>query len=273
MRKTLVVAAVLLGSVQAFAQAYITVGTGYSVAMPDAVLGTNTIQTPTSMTKTNNYGSFGTGINFKVNAGYFFTENLGIDLGFTLLNGPAQTLETYLYEAGRINVKSSATASAIGFAPSLVYKMDNGLYGRLGLATKIGGQTDVEIYNQSPRDANTYTLTTARAVVNGKLPIGITSALGYSYAINDNLSLFGEIEILSISVKRDKLTYNEFDTSVYLNNGTVAMAGAYTIDNLPPGYTKVTLFDDTFNNAPGTGLTSVSNYSSVGLSVGVKYAF
>ncbi len=147
------------------------------------------------------------------------------------------------------------------------------MYGRLGLATKIGGQTEVEVYNQAPRDANTYTLTTAKAVVNGKLPIGVTSALGYSYSLNDKISLFGEVEILSISVKRDKLTYEEFDTSVYMNNGTVAMAGAYTIDNLPPGYSKVTVFGETYDNTAGTGLTSVSNYSSVGVSVGIKYAF
>lgn len=273
MRKSLLVAAVLLGSVHAFAQVYFTAGAGYTMAMPDAVLGTSTVQTPTSLSKSNNYGSFGTGINYKLNAGYFFTKNMGVDLGFTLLSGPSQTLDTHLYEAGRVDVKSSAKATAIGFAPSFVYKLDNGLYGKLGIATKIGGQTDVEISNKSPRDANTYTLTTAKAVVNGKLPIGVTSALGYSYSLGENLSLFGEIEILSITVKRDKMTYTEFDTSVYMNNGTVAMPGAYTIDNLPPGYTKETLFDDTFNNAPGTGLTSVSNYSSVGLSVGIKYAF
>ncbi len=273
MKKSIVIVAVLLVSVQAFAQLYIAAGAGYSTAMPDAVLGTNTIQTPTSLTKTNNYGSFGTGMNYKLNAGYFFSKNLGVDLGLTFLNGPSQTLETYLYEAGRINVMSSATATAVGFAPSLIYKLDNGLYGKLGIATKIGGQTDVEIYNQAPRDANTYTLTTAKAVVNGKLPLGLTSALGYSYKINSNLSLFGEVELLSISVKRDKLTYTEFDTSVYLNDGTVAMAGAYTLDNLPAGYTKETLFDDTFSSEAGTGLTSISSYSSVGLSIGIKYAF
>lgn len=212
-------------------------------------------------------------MNYKLNLGYFFTKNLGVDLGFTLLKGPKQLMESHLYEVARVDASSNATATAIGFTPSLVYKMDNGLYGRIGLATKIGGQTDVDVYNKSPRDANTYSVTTAKAVVNGKIPLGLTSALGYSYAINDQLSIFGEAEILSINVKRDKLTYSEFDTSIYLNDGTLAMAGVYSIDNLPPGYTKTTSFGETYTNEEGTGLTSVSNYSSLGLSVGISYSF
>lgn len=155
-------------------------------------------------------------MNYKLNLGYFFTKNLGVDLGFTLLKGPKQLMESHLYEVARVDASSNATATAIGFAPSLVYKMDNGLYGRIGLATKIGGQTDVDVYNKSPRDANTYSVTTAKAVVNGKIPLGLTSALGY---------------------------------------------------------TKTTSFGETYTNEEGTGLTSVSNYSSLGLSVGISYSF
>lgn len=273
MRKTLLLVAVLVVTAHSFAQLYITAGAGYTAGTPDALLGTTTLQTPSSLNKTNNYGTFGTGMNYKLNMGYFFTENLGIDLGFTLLKGPEQIMDSYLYEAARIDATSKATTTAIGFAPSIIYKLDNGLYGRVGFATKVGGQTDVDIYNKAPRDANTYTVTKAKAVVNGKIPIGITTALGYSYALNDKISIFGEAELLSISVNRDKLTYSEFDTSVYLNNGTLAMAGAYTIDNLPPGTTKVTTYTETFTNEAGTGLTTVGSYSSLGFAIGIKYAF
>lgn len=274
MTKTLILAAVLFVSAHACAQFYVSAGAGYSIAIPDAVLGISTVQTSTTaITKTNNYGSLGTGMNYKLNLGYFLNKNLGIDLGLTLLKGPTQTLDTYLYGVAGIDVSSKATATAIGFAPSLVYKLDNGLYGRLGLATKIGGQTVVDIYNKAPRDANTYTVTTAKAVVNGKIPVGVTSALGYSCNVNKNIAIFGEVEFLGISVKRDKLAYSQFDTSVYLNNGTLAQAAFYTIDNLPPGYVKETTYGEEYTGVAATGLTTVSLYSSVGLNIGVKYSF
>lgn len=266
--------AVLFVSAHAFAQFYVSPGVGYTIAIPNAVLGTNTVQTSaTDITKTNNYGSFGTGMNYKLNLGYFFNENLGFDLGLTLLNGPTQTVDTYLYEAARSDVKSKATATAIGFAPSLVYKLNNGLYGRLGLATKVGGQTDVEVYNKAPLNANTYTVTKAKAEVNGKIPLGVTSALGYGFDISEKIAIFAELEYLGISVKRDKFTYSEFDTSVYFNNGTLASPAVYSIDNLPPGYEKETTYDDEFTGKAGTGLTSVSLYSSVGFNIGLKYSF
>lgn len=274
MTKILIFLAILFVSAQVYGQFYVSPGVGYSIAIPSAVLGTSTKQTSaTEMIKTNNYGSLGVGMNYKLNLGYFFNKNLGFDLGLTLLKGPTQTLDSYLYEAANADMSTKATATAIGFAPSLIYKLDNGLYGRFGLATKIGGQTDIEVYNKAPRDADKYTVTTAKAEVNGKIPLGVTSALGYSYDINRNIAVFGEVEYLGISIKRNKFTYTEFDTSVYLNNGTIAAPGVFSIDNLPPGYEKETTYGDEYIGKPNTGLTSLSSYSSVAFNVGLKYSF
>lgn len=256
------------------AQFYVSGGAGYTVGMPKQILGTNTVQTSaTASTTTNNYGTYGEGINLRLNLGYFFSEKIGIDLGFAYLMGKEQDVTILKYDAVKAEGYTKATPTAIGFAPTLVYKIGGGLYGRFGIATKIGGKVDVDIYQKAPFAANptaAYTETKATAQINGQLPIGFAGALGYQIDLG-KLGVFAEAEYLGINVKRAKMTMKSFDTSVYQNSGTLIQAGAATLEKLPTGYYKeITYKEEATSTSGAEQLSLVSPYSSLGINVGVK---
>jgi hypothetical protein len=277
MNKLLIFAIAMMVSFAGYSQFYVSVGAGYTNGMPKQILGLAKVQTsPTAITATNNYGTYGTGTNLRLNLGYYFTEKLGIDLGFAYLMGKQQDVETLTYTAANASGYLKAKSTAIGFAPTLTYKLGGGLYGRIGAATKVGGKVDVDIYQKAPYAASpttAYTETKATGEVHGQPPLGFTGALGYEISLG-KLGIFAEAEYLGINVKRKSLTLNTFDTSVYKNDGTLILAGAATLDKLPAGYFKEVTYEEEASTTPGAKqLSLVSPYSSLGINVGIKFSF
>ncbi|MBK9567081.1 MAG: hypothetical protein WAT22_13525 [Saprospiraceae bacterium] len=277
MKNLLIFAFAMMVSFAGKSQFYVSGGAGYTLGMPEQILGINTVQTSATATSTtNNYGTYGAGTNLRLNLGYFFNDKLGVDLGFAYLMGKQQDVTTFTYAAANASSYQKATSTAIGFAPALVYKLNGGLYGRFGIATKVGGKVDVDIYGKQPfsgAPTTAYTETKAKAEIHGQPPFGFIGALGYEISLG-KLGLFAEAEYLGINVKRKSLTMNEFDTSVYQNNGTLIQAGAATLEKLPPGNFKEVTYKESATSPQGAEqLSLVSPYSSLGINIGVKFSF
>ena len=167
MKNLLIFAFAMMVSFAGKSQFYVSGGAGYTLGMPEQILGINTVQTSATATSTtNNYGTYGAGTNLRLNLGYFFNDKLGVDLGFAYLMGKQQDVTTFTYAAANASSYQKATSTAIGFAPALVYKLNGGLYGRFGIATKVGGKVDVDIYGKQPfsgAPTTAYTETKAKA--------------------------------------------------------------------------------------------------------------
>ncbi|NLP57636.1 outer membrane beta-barrel protein [Lutibacter sp. B1] len=283
----------MLVATSASAQFYVSGSTGYATGSAKTKFGEEITATKTK----NAYGSYGEGINFQVRGGYYFNETFGVDLGIAYLHGDDQTVTKVNIPNYRIT-DAKARARAFGFSPSLVYKFTNKIYGRFGALIKVGGKTEAVVSDKNYMydEANgitisqalslpegSYTQTNYKADFHGKLPLGFVGALGYKYDFNDNFGLFIEAEYMGISVKRDDSELSEFNTDVMLPDGTVAVAGLYTMDNLPDGYVKKTKYVDTLDNAtiasngdapyPAKKLAERVPYSSFGINFGLTYTF
>lgn len=262
------------------AQFYITPSVGYTIGSAEMKLGE--IVTPS--TTSNSYGSYGEGLNVQLRGGYFFNDTFGVDLGFSYLHGADQTVMEV--NVPGVEAEVVARARAFGFSPSVVYKFTENLYGRFGALLKLGGKTEavaskMQVFTDLEAAAlglpsGSYTQTDYTEAYHGKLPLGFVGAFGYKHNLNDNFSLFIEAEYMGISVKRKDSEITAFNTDIVLPDGTVAVPGYYSLDNLPEGYTRTSEYVDEIpnnNTDPSVKLGQSVPYSSFGLNFGMTYTF
>ena len=277
-RNLLLVAAILVANFS-FAQFYVSGSAGYAFGSAETKLG----ETITTTHTENNYGSYGNGTNFQLRFGYFFNDTFGVDLGFAYLNGADQTV-TKVDIPGSRETNAIGRARAYGFSPSLVYKFTDHLYGRFGALLKLGGKTEAVVYDKSALanpeayglPVGSYTETNYIEDYHGVLPLGFVGAFGYKYDFANNFSIFAEAEYMGISVKRKDSELQSFNTDIKLPDGTTAVEGFYTLDNLPEGKViKTEYFDELPNNNidPSKQLAEKVPYSSFGINFGVTYNF
>ena len=183
-------------------------------------------------------------------------------------------------------VNAVARARAFGASASVVYKFTNNIYGRFGALLKLGGKTEGVIYQKSVFSEaeaeafgvpeGSYSETNYKEDFHGHFPLGFVGALGYKYDLDDNFSMFVEAEYYGISLKRKDSEISEFNTDVKLPDGTVAVSGLYTIDNLPEGVNRTTTYVDNLSNTNTDTSKELSQkvpYSSFGLNIGITYKF
>ncbi len=238
-----------------------------------------------STTKTTNYyGSYGEGANFQLRGGYFFNETFGLEASLGYLHGADQTIQEVNLPDQKVD--AVARARAFGFSTSIVYNFTKNIYGRFGAVVKVGGKTEAVVYNKEVfSDAKaaylglpsgSYSVTEYVEDYHGELPLGFTGAFGYKHNIGKNLDLFIEAEYLGISVKRKDSEIQEFNTDIMLPDGTVAVAGYYSLDHLPDGYVIETTYEDERAHSetdPSIKLSQKVPYSSFGVNVGITYTF
>ncbi len=261
--KKILLLSLMLVSATTFAQFYASLGAGYSMGMPygNGVLGLDEGSNSTvnyEFHENNIYGTYGTGVNGKLNLGYFLNDNLGVELGFTYLMGSEQLIGIYEYVSinSETKITTKAKATSIGLAPTLFYKLDNGLYGKFGFATKIGGKVA-----ERSEQVNGIYITKRTLESKGKMPLGFTGAMGYEFEVGNNLNLFIEMEYLDVSIKKDKSTltaYEETENGVVIR--TFEDEGCHCSN-----YTDETSWWRSYN------LTETRPYSSFGFNIGIRY--
>ncbi|WP_281846417.1 outer membrane beta-barrel protein [Olleya namhaensis] len=280
MKHLFIVFAALMLSTVSYSQFEMSLSTGYAFDSAGMKLG----ETVTISETENSYGSYGEGANVQIRGTYFFNDSFGVDLGIGYLHGTDQTVSEVTLP--NRNVDAVARARAFGASTSIVYKFTNNFYGRFGALLKLGGKTEAVIYDksvfsQAEADASglplgSYSETNYKEDFHGHFPLGFVGALGYKFNLNDNFQLFVEAEYYGISLKRKDSEITEFNTDVMLPDGTVAVSGLYTIDNLPAGYNKETTYVDNLANDNTDSSKKLSQkvpYSSFGVNFGITYKF
>ncbi|PKG50854.1 outer membrane beta-barrel protein [Olleya sp. 1-3] len=280
MKHLFIVFTALMLSTVSYSQFEMSLSTGYAFDSAGMKLG----ETVTISETENSYGSYGEGANVQIRGTYFFNDSFGVDLGIGYLHGTDQTVSKVTLP--NRNVDAVARARAFGASTSIVYKFTNNFYGRFGALLKLGGKTEAVIYDksvfsQAEADASglplgSYSETNYKEDFHGHFPLGFVGALGYKFNLNDNFQLFVEAEYYGISLKRKDSEITEFNTDVMLPDGTVAVSGLYTIDNLPAGYNKETTYVDNLANDNTDSSKKLSQkvpYSSFGVNFGITYKF
>lgn len=277
--KILALTAVVMSGL-AYAQVQVSVSTGYAFASAGMKLGETVNVSETG----NSYGSYGEGANVQIRGTYFFNESFGADLSFGYLQGTDQTVSDV--NTPNTDVNAVARARAFGASTSVVYKFTNNIYGRFGALLKLGGKTEAVVYrkavfSEAEADAfgvpeGSYSETNYTEDFHGHFPLGFVGALGYKFDLDSNFSLFVEAEYYGISLKRKDSELAEFNTNIVLPDGTVAVEGFYSLDNLPDGTVRKTTYVDNLSNTNTDDSKKLSQkvpYSSFGINFGITYKF
>lgn len=264
MKKLFLFAIATMFAYSVSAQFYAGVGVGYGMGAGKLVLGTKTVLDGTTTTNTNIYGSLGKGIKPVIKFGYMFNENMGFELGFNYLLGSKVT-------ATDVNVPNVqvgtgvAQAKIMALAPSLVFKADCGGYTRMGLYLPFSGKTTQHVDMKMGASA-AQTLQTTE--FKGRFSVGFTSAIGYLYSLNDKMGIYGELEYIGLTIKRNTSEITEY-----------SVAGVDQLPNMKT-YQIQTEYVDELPSTPQTdmnvakkSLSSVSQYSSFGINLGFVYKF
>lgn len=274
-----ILTAILIGNL-CNAQFEISASGGYTISSAGIKLGEIVTATETK----NAYGSYGEGANVQIRGTYFINDTFGFDVALGYLQGADKDLSVVTLPNTEVN--AIARARAFGASAGIVYKFTNNIYGRFGALIKVGGKTEGVVYQKSvfsEAEANalnlpegSYSETNFKEDFYGHFPLGLVAALGYKHDLNSNFSVFIEAEYYGISLKRKSSELAAFNTDVFLPDGTVAVKGLYTLDNLPEGVYKETNYVDNISNTNTDGTIELSQkvpYSSFGLNLGVVYKF
>ncbi|GGW54368.1 outer membrane protein with beta-barrel domain [Winogradskyella epiphytica] len=290
MKNSIVVLTAFLISAMSYAQVQVSVSSGYAIGSAEMLLGESINSSETK----NEYGSYGEGVSFQLRGTYFLNDSFGLDLGVGYLNGTDQTIKNV--DLSHRQTDAVARARAFGGSLSVVYKFTNNIYGRFGALIKLGGMTEAVVYDKNyfavdPSLDNPQGVTVSQAFgieegsysetnytedYHGQFPLGFVGALGYKYDLDSNFSLFAEAEYYGISLKRKDSEITEFNTDIVLPDGTVAVKGVYSLDNLPEGYNRKTTYVDNLDHSNTDSSKKLSQkvpYSSFGINFGITYRF
>ncbi|TAE19031.1 MAG: hypothetical protein EAZ95_02740 [Bacteroidetes bacterium] len=248
-------------------------------------------------------GSYATGANFQVGAGYMFTPNIGVELNAEYTAGKEVSISAIKdFNGSRfIDVLVTGQSNTFLLSPSLVLSAGgNGRlkpYTRLGVLLNFGGKlhsTNVSKGVYYPLPSPPYPLSSgtvdidAKATTKFNMGIGFTGAIGTDIKIKDKINVFAELffNYLELSAKNSQIT--EAKTLYKINNipqGEIAFADLKTFQK-EINYVKELTASS--NNAdyisagqpssinmdkPKDELGFYSNFSAMGIRLGVKYHF
>ena len=264
MKKNLFFVIAMLIATGMSAQLYVGAKLGYGFGAQKTAFGTK----QADKSQSNIYGTLGQGIPLGLKVGYFFNDNLGVELGMNYFM--SSTLTKADVNMTGYTQNTTVKSTQIRLMPTLVYKTDMGVYGRFGMLVPVGGSTIA-----TSKFVTGGATTDIEQSFSGSFSIGFVSSLGYEFALNDNIKLFGEVEYVGLQIKGKSASMTK-----YTVNGTDKLASI-------PTYSKETNYVDeltsssnnnTYNPAPDMSkaadeLNSTSGYSAVRINIGISYYF
>ena len=189
----------------------------------------------TLISRKTNTGSFGEGFRAGVSAGYRFTPRLGVEMAFNYFTSKDKTMVktvNRLVGAGPTFVtgKAEGKIAAFDLAPAIVLFLGEvkGFepYTKVGVIVPVHGELTIETnrtYTNPAGTTNTY----SKDVVKPNPTVGFMAALGTSYKLAKNISIFGELEYRNFTVHGKSK-----ETEVYIENGNFTI-GTYVDIEIP----------------------------------------
>ena len=304
MKRNLLLVVALFSISLTYSQFYAGLSGGYSFGATPRVNGTEVKLNGSTLETTNIYGSYGAGFNGTLKFGYFFNEHIGTELSFGYLHGSEQTKADVNMPAYGMETDAVAYSRMYRTSLSLVYKINNGLYGRFGILVPLGGKTVVEaddrrvvegipIPHPETGEIIGYGVanvaTSYELEIHGTPTIGFAGALGYNYALGSNLNLFAELEYLGLAIKSNDSEYVKYNQKVDLHlppelGGTIITTET-TLEDLGDG--RYIDYEDTIkvpgdnwvdgddydNTKRGVDFKQSAPYDSFGFNIGITYTF
>jgi opacity protein-like surface antigen len=278
MKKQLLLIVALFITTAMSAQFYAGLKFGYGFGTQKSDFG-NTI---TDNSKTVEWATLGQGLTPGLKLGYFFGDNFGVELGINYMIGAEQTVLDYQQTKdlnnGKAGINALATASSnqLRLMPQLVYRWDNGFYGRFGLVIPIAGKTTitgeqtVDLAPLQPAKTENYEIE-----LTGKFNMGFAGAFGYSFELSDNLGLFGEVEYVGLNIRGNTSEYTKYevDGKDQLANMDVYDKNTNFVDELNSSSNNPAYNSNVDKTQPKDDLRSTSGYSSVRINIGITFSF
>ena len=276
MKKILGTALVLsLVATTGFAQGfYIRAGLGYAV--PQAGSTTDGTGQPYNGTQNNTTylntyslkgASFSAGLQGTLGLGYMFSDHVGVQLDA----GIGLSAKKYTYTDNDVTVGGVLSDASIVqqaktpviMMPSLVIQSGGkiNLYSRLGLAIPLNTKiTQDQIISNAPGTGATEVDDFTFKIKN-YFSLGFSAAAGVQYKLKDNMSIWGEVSILSLSAY-----IKEADLTTVTSNGQGVSLSQVT-GNQTIKYSKTASVDSTYATQPSYS----QPFSNVGIHVGVTF--
>jgi opacity protein-like surface antigen len=273
MKKVLGTALVLsLAATTGFAQGfYIRAGLGY--AMPQAGQTIDGTGTPYNGTLNSNTGSFSikgasfsAGLQALPSIGYMFSDHVGVQLDATI------GLSAKKYSFTETGVVINSISNTIEFdqqaktpfilSPSLVVQTGGevwNIYSRIGLALPLHTTTTADQIQTNDPGTGAITPYDFTFTVKNSFSFGFTGAAGVEYKISDNISVWGEVNMLSLSVYTKESDLTDFKASGQ------SQSLSYVTSPHQIAYTKSGVIDSV------TQPSYAQPFSNVGINVGIKF--
>jgi hypothetical protein len=235
-RTILVVITISLFSSNLLAQGlYVTANAGYGFGINKSTINDFT-ETATTYTYNLKSLSFGQGINLGGAIGFMFNKNMGAELGLSyLIGGKTKSTDSYIDRAEN----STYYGKMLKFNPSFIFTGGAGKfnpYAKMGLVIGFGSFN--HDYSVNYNTGNVY-ITNYKW--SGGIALGFSSALGAMYKLNNNLSLFGELNLISLSYSPEKMivtkaTDNGIDvlSSMTTYDKETDFVDSYTVSSTAP---------------------------------------
>jgi opacity protein-like surface antigen len=250
--------------------AYFTLGAGYNLPTStqtlDALSFSDEIMTENKTTYKQNYVSLGKGLSVGGAFGYMFNENIGAELGISYLMGSTwESKMAYSDFATSMTRTNEISSKMTRINPQFVISMEaNKLtpYAKVGLLLGMGSMSlnsKVEYLDGVVEQTTIF---------NGGVATGFTTTIGASYAINDKISLFGDLNMVNMSYSPTKGIMTK-----YAENGVDLLSLMDPIDK-EIQFVDTYVEDDNIQPSitePSKALKIKFPFSSVGVHIGVKY--
>ena len=227
-------------------------------------------------------GTVGAGVKANIALGYMFSPYIGAEMGISYFHGD-KTMIGRLRSPQAVSEENTYlrgfdVAPGIFLTPN--FKSINP-YARMGVIIPIAGELTIETMARKLNGGGPGTdlMVEAKSEVKSKFSVGYFGAVGVNYPINDNLSIFGEVEIKNLSIKSKSAEITEYATTAITNGQSQLIPGQQLADL--PEYEKKFEFTDDYNqgtntapnqNAPRQIPTQFVNASGIGINVGVRFA-
>jgi opacity protein-like surface antigen len=271
----------------AFSQGfYIPVGLGYDFAqagqtMYDSPTPYNGFPTGYNGTRNNTAtneiynikgASFSAGVSAHAGIGYMFSQNVGAQLDAHVGISPKKY--TFLDENVALQTGSGSIATNITttqqaktpfiVTPSLVVQSNGNVlkaYSRFGVALPLGTKvTQHQVFANLP-GSGAVVVDDLEWEIKSSFSVGFSAAAGLSYKLTDNISLWGELSMLSLTVNA-----REQDLKAWTENGqSVSLANYGNAQQIK--FSKSISYDSTLSQLP----TYSQPFSNIGVHVGITF--
>lgn len=226
-------------------------------------------------------GTAGAGLKVNLTAGYMFNPYIGAELGVSYFHGDKTMI-------GRLNSpvvvsEENTYLRGVDVAPGIFltpnFKTVNP-YARMGLIIPVAGKLTIETDARQANGggAGTDLVIKAKSEVSSRFSVGYFGALGISYPVSDNISIFGEVEIKNLSIKSKSAEIVEYSTTAVTGDQTMLIPSQQLAD-LPVNEKKFD-FTDEYNQSTTTAPnpnearkipTQFVNASGTGINVGIRF--